>query len=808
MDNKQYNHRIIESYWQSEWEKDDVFAATETSTKKKFYVLGMFPYPSGAGLHIGHSLVYTITDVIARYKRLMGFNVLNPMGWDSFGLPAERYAMKMCQHPHTITTSNVAQFKHQLKSLGCSYAWDRETYTSDSLYYKWTQWLFIQLYKHNLAIYKDTKVLYCPKLKSVVANEEVHNGYTEHGYEVISANKKQWVLKISKYAPQLLQDLDLLDWPECIKDIQRNWIGKQSGYAIKLHIKHRLNDHDIPVDNITVFVTTMKQFEHMAAVYVDWDSVIGSLSRSLDITVDKFAKQFEGMAPHELYTQKLKGIISQLQIFNPVTNQVLPIIVTNYLSVDYGFDGAPCLPHHVEQDYFLCTQLNISITTSPLYMDPIKNNVATKTVCYKIKDWIFSRQRYWGEPIPILHLANGTIRPLEEEELPLELPPYQENSRESIDNHQNDCLSELEKNTEWLHTFDKKTCMSANRDANVMPQWAGSCWYYLRFCDPHNNMKPWSLEKENYWMPVDVYVGGTEHAVLHLLYARFWHKVFYDIGLVSTPEPFKKLVVHGLVCAASYKDTDGNYYPPDEVTSASHKKFIHNPTGKEVLQSFEKMSKSKLNGIMPNDIIDTYGADALRMYLLFMGPIEQNRKWDTQSITGCRRFLCRLLHLTKSSIIQNKYSDACHKITHDLITKVSVFYKDMKFNLVVSAFMESFNSIKQLEYIDRLELIKWTIMLSPIAPHIAEEMWKILGQDGYVCQQKFPQTSTQEDSDNVCKYIIQINGKFKVTYSAHKGLSQDRLLEQIKNNSTINRILPSSFTSVFVQDKVLNLLTD
>ncbi len=706
MEKKKYDHRAVEAKWQKYWDEHKTFATEVDRSKPKYYVLDMFPYPSGAGLHVGHVEGYTATDILARYKRQKGFQVLHPMGWDSFGLPAEQYAVRTGTHPSITTKKNIDTFRRQLKSLGYSYDWDREIATSDPDYYKWTQWIFTKLYEKGLAYEAEMYVNYCPKLGTVLANEEVENGRSkEGGHPVERKPLRQWILKITAYAERLIDDLALLDWPESLKKLQINWIGKSEGAEVDFAIAQQ-------AESLKIFTTCPDTLFGVTYMVIAPEHPLVEKLTTPEQQAAVAAYRTEAMKKSDMDRTELAktktGVFTGAFAINPVNQERIPIWISDYVLMTYGTGAIMAVPAHDERDFEFALQYKLSVR--PVYepelaahpellpKDASENVVREQvlkgqrcwpgegrsinsdngslningmsvaeakkktiqwlaetghgkpTVNYKLRDWLFSRQRYWGEPFPLVHLADGTIRMLEVDELPLCLPEINDFKPSG------DGQSPLAKAKDWLNIEDAKSGQQARRETNTMPNWAGSCWYYLRFCDPHNQHAAWDKEKENYWLPVDMYIGGVEHAVLHLLYARFWHKVLYDCGYVSTPEPFQTLRNQGLIVARSFQKEDGTYVMPADVQEKNGE-YTLKTTGEALSSQVEKMSKSKLNGVSPDEIIDEFGADALRLYEMFMGPLEKEKIWNTDAVNGCKRFLNRFYDLVISEKVTDEDSE-------------------------------------------------------------------------------------------------------------------------------------------------------
>jgi len=753
-----YNPREIEPKWQAYWDKHKTFRTLDDDDEKpKFYALDMFPYPSGSGLHVGHPEGYTATDIVARYKRMRGYNVLHPMGWDAFGLPAEQHALDTGQHPRDITAKNIDNFRRQIKSLGFSYDWDREFSTTDPDYYKWTQWIFLQLYKMGLAYIAEVPVNWCPALGTVLANEEVIDGKSERGgHPVIRVPMRQWMLRITAYADRLLEDLEELDWPENIKEMQRNWIGRSEGAEAEFRVDGTDGSFTVfttrpdtlfgctycvlaPEHDLVKKITTPEQREAVEA-YIEQAARKSDLERT-DLAKDK------------------TGVFTGAYAINPVNGQKVPIWIADYVLGHYGTGAIMAVPGHDQRDWEFAQKFGLPIVevvqggdlTQGAYTgdgphvnsdflnglnvkDAIERMIAwleengkgRRKVTYKLRDWLFSRQRYWGEPIPILHFEDGTMEPVPEEELPLLLPDMEEIRPTGTGE------SPLANATDWVNVVDPKTGRKARRETNTMPQWAGSCWYYLRFIDPHNDKELCSKEKQRKWLPVDLYVGGAEHAVLHLLYARFWHKVLYDLGVVETKEPFRKLVNQGMILG-----TNG-----------------------------EKMSKSRGNVINPDDIVNQYGADTLRMYEMFMGPLEATKPWNTQGVEGIYRFLSRIwrLYVTEDGGLNPKIrdaegDDAFKRVWHKTVKKVTEDIENLRFNTAISQLMIFVNEAYKAETLPRKAMENFVQLLSPFVPHIAEELWERLGHNDTITYVPWPEYDPALTVDAEVEIVLQVNGK-------------------------------------------------
>jgi len=836
---KKYDPTAIEAKWQKFWEEAGTFTAEQVSQKPKYYVLDMFPYPSGSGLHVGHLVGYTATDIIARHKRQLGCNVLHPMGWDSFGLPAEQYAVRTGTHPAVTTKANIDNFRKQMKAVGFSYDWTREFATSDPSYYKWTQWIFTKLFEKGLAYEAEIAVNYCPALGTVMANEEVDNGRTkEGGHEVIRKPLRQWILKITEYADRLVKDLDLVDWPESIKALQTNWIGRSEGAEIHFAVESQK-------ERITIFTTRHDttfgcSFLVIAPEHPLVDQLTTDAHREGIEIYKKLAARESEIERTEANKEKT-GIFTGSYAVNPVNGQKVPIWVADYVLATYGTGAVMGVPANCERDYDFAKKFHLPIlpvVASPdfdgkgawegegtiinskselLALDNMPTEQAREAVSqflektqsgrrkvqYKLRDWLFSRQRYWGEPVPIVHFADGTMRALEMDELPL-LPPEVTDYKPSGDGQ-----SPLSKVKEWVEITDPKTGKKARRETNTMPQWAGSCWYYLRFCDPTNATAAWSPEAEKYWMSVDMYVGGVEHAVLHLLYSRFWHKVLYDCGLVSTLEPFQTLRNQGLVVARSFKNSVNLYISPDEVEEKAGK-YYHKKTGEELYSQIDKMSKSKLNGTSPDEIIAEYGADALRLFEMFMGPLEKEKVWNSDAVGGCKRFLTRVFDMVQSEKVVSQSSPEADRLIHKLIHKVTEDMKALSFNTAIAKMMEFVNDFTQLPSYPKEALAQFVQLLSPFAPHIAEELWQDLGKKESLSYATYPVANPELLKDAVVTYVVQINGKVRARLDLPVDQTEATLAEMAKSHANVVKFLEGKqvLKVIFVPNKLLSFVTD
>jgi leucyl-tRNA synthetase len=798
----QYDHLKIEQKWQRHWEENKSFKVEVDPSKEKLYVLDMFPYPSGSGLHVGHPLGYTATDIYSRYKRLQGFNVLHPMGWDAFGLPAEQYAIKTGTHPRITTEENVKNFKRQIQMLGFSYDWDREINTTDEKYYKWTQWIFLQLYKKGLAYEAEVPVNWCPELKAVLANEEVVDGRSEiGGHPVVRKPMRQWMFRITEYAESLLEGLDDLDWPESVKELQRNWIGKSEGAEVIFQISS-INK------SITVFTTRPDTlFGATYMVLAPEHPLVTKLTTKVNSdTVEKYvleAQKKSDLDRGELNKDKT-GVFIGSYATNPVNGEQIPIWIADYVLMSYGTGAIMAVPGHDERDHefatkfglpilevvsggdisveaFMDNQNGVMVNSSnddglnldgKSVQDAIKdtiiwlndNNKGTDKVQYKLRDWLFSRQRYWGEPIPIVHKDDGTIVPINESDLPLTLP--QVDKYEPADTGE----SPLANISEWVETS------GGRRETNTMPQWAGSCWYFLRFTDPTNDELPWDKENEEYWMPVDLYIGGVEHAVLHLLYSRFWHHVLYDLGLVSSREPFQKLFNQGMI-----QGEDG-----------------------------QKMSKSRGNVINPDDVVGEYGADSFRLYEMFMGPLDKSKPWSTKGLQGCYRFLqkvWRLFNDENKEIEKNCSDDETTRLLHQTIKKVTLDLDDLRFNTAVSQLMIFTNHLNKLEKLDNGVLHQFLILLNPFAPHLSEELNDKLGY-GPITNIKWPIHDQELTIEAKLTIAVQFNGKTRGTIDLTTDADEESALNQVRSTSFGKKYLSDAniIKIVYIPNRIINFI--
>ena len=786
-----YNHRVIEKKWQKYWDENKTFKTLDDHTKEKFYALDMFPYPSGAGLHVGHPEGYTATDILSRYKRANGYNVLHPMGWDAFGLPAEQYALDTGNDPRDFTKTNIDTFRRQIKELGFSYDWDREVNTTDPNYYKWTQWIFKKLYEKGLAYVDEVPVNWCPALGTVLSNEEVIDGKSERGgHPVERRPMRQWVLKITDYAEKLLADLDILDWPESLKAMQRNWIGKSVGAEIDFKIEGTDKAFTVFTTRAdTVFGVSYCVLapEHKLVEEIVTEGQRAAVEEYLDIV-----KRKSDLERTDLNKDKT-GVFTGAYAINPVNGEKVELWIADYVLASYGTGAVMAVPAHDERDYEFATKFNLPIkaviedngeVVVPFFGDGKhinsdfinglnneeaiakviefleENKVGRSKVTYKLRDWLFSRQRYWGEPIPIIHWEDGTMTTVPDSELPLLLPET-DNIKPSGTGE-----SPLANIEEWLNVVDPETGKKGKRETNTMPQWAGSCWYYLRYIDPHNDEMFADPEKLKYWLPVDVYIGGAEHAVLHLLYARFWHKVLYDLGLVPTREPFQKLFNQGMILA---EGKDGRP---------------------------EKMSKSKGNVVNPDDIIVSHGADTLRVYEMFMGPLDASIAWSENGLDGSRRFLDRVYRLfvdeetgKENDKVQDKDNAELEVSYNFTVKKVSEDIEILGFNTAISQLMVFVNDCYKAEYIPRKYALGFIQLLAPFAPHLAEEMWEIYGNTESISYVPWPTFDESKLVSDTVEIVVQLMGKVKAKLDVKKDLTPAELEQIVLANEEVKELI-------------------
>lgn len=798
-----YNHKPIEGKWQKIWEDKGVFHAEDNSEKEKFYALIEFPYPSGQGLHVGHPRPYTALDTVARKRRLQGYNVLYPIGWDAFGLPTENYAIKNHIHPEIVTKQNIARFKKQIQSLGISFDWSREINTTDPDYYKWTQWIFIQLFKKGLAYKKEMYVNWCTSCKCVLANEEVVNGVCERcGSEVVHKVKSQWMLKITAYADRLINDLDLVNYPERVKAQQKNWIGRSTGAEVDFKTTTG--------DTLTIYTTRADTL--YGATYM----VISPEHPLIEKWADKLSnidaiREYQAAAARksdfertEVAKDKTGVLVDGVKAINPVNDKEIPIFISDYVLVSYGTGAIMAVPAHDTRDWEFAKKFDLPIIEvvkggnvqeeaytdcatgimvnsgmlDGLTVDEAKKKIISwlesegkghSKVNYKLRDWVFSRQRYWGEPIPIVHCDKCGYVPIDESELPLRLPMVE--SYEPTDNGE----SPLAKMTDWLETTCPCCGGKAMRETDTMPQWAGSSWYFLRYMDPHNDKALASKEAIKYWSPVDWYNGGMEHTTLHLLYSRFWHKFLYDIGVVNTPEPYAKRTSHGMILG----------------------------------ENGEKMSKSRGNVVNPDEIVDEYGADTLRLYEMFIGDFEKAAPWSQSSIRGCRRFIERYYNL--QTILNNAdgIRPELESSFHKAIKKVGDDIENIKFNTAIATLMALINDITATGAITKEELRIFTILLNPFAPHVTEEVFEMckLG-DGIVAEQKWPEYDEAKCKDETIEIVVQVNGKIKTKLNIPVESEKNAVLDMAKADANVAKAIENMniIKEIYVPNKLVNLV--
>ncbi|EMW6109949.1 leucine--tRNA ligase [Enterococcus faecalis] len=802
-----YNHKEIEKKWQKYWAKNNCFNTLDDPNKEKFYALDMFPYPSGQGLHVGHPEGYTATDILSRMKRAQGYNVLHPMGWDAFGLPAEQYALDTGNDPAEFTKKNIETFRRQINSLGFSYDWNREINTTDPEYYKWTQWIFTKLYEKELAYEAEVAVNWVPELGTVISNEEVIDGKSERGgYDVVRRPMRQWMLKITAYADRLLEDLELVDWPESIKDMQRNWIGRSEGANVTFKVAGT-------EESFTVFTTRPDTlFGATYTVLAPELELVKKITTpeqtaAVEAYIEETSKKSD-LNRTDLAKEKT-GVFTGAYAINPVNGQEIPIWIGDYVLASYGTGAIMAVPAHDERDYEFAKTFGIDIlpviaggdiTTEAYTGDGPhinsdflnglnkaeaiakmnewleENHVGKKEVSYRLRDWLFSRQRYWGEPIPVIHWEDGTTTTVPESELPLRLPVTSDIRPSGTGE------SPLANIDEWVNVVDPETGMKGKRETNTMPQWAGSSWYYLRFIDPHNKNEIADFEKLKRWLPVDIYIGGAEHAVLHLLYARFWHKFLYDIGVVPTKEPFQKLYNQGMILG----------------------------------ENNEKMSKSRGNVVNPDDVVAKYGADTLRLYEMFMGPLDASIAWNENGLEGSRKFLDRVWRLIVDE--EGKMRDRITtindgrltKVYHQTVKKVTEDMANLHFNTAISQLMVFVNEANKVDALPYEYVEGFVQLLAPIAPHIGEELWQILGNEEsltYVPWPTYDEAALVEDEVEV---VFQVNGKLRGKQNVARGLSKEELEQIAMNHEAVKEFIEGKTVRkvIAVPDKLVNIVAN
>lgn len=798
-----YNHKAVEEKWQKIWEDKGVFHASDDTEKEKFYALIEFPYPSGQGLHVGHPRPYTALDTVARKRRLEGYNVLYPIGWDAFGLPTENYAIKNHIHPEIVTKKNIARFKKQIQSLGISFDWSREINTTDPEYYKWTQWIFIQLYKHGLAYKKEMNVNWCTSCKCVLANEEVVNGVCERcGSEVVHKVKSQWMLKITEYADRLINDLDLVNYPDRVKAQQKNWIGRSKGAEVDFTTTTG--------DTLTIYTTRADTLYGATYMVISPEHPMIEKWADKISNMDEIKKYQEAAARKsdfertEVAKEKTGVRIDGVNAINPVNNKEIPIFISDYVLVSYGTGAIMAVPAHDTRDWEFAKKFDLPIIEvvkggnvqeeaytdcakgimvnsgmlDGLTVDEAKKKIIDwltsegkghSKVNYKLRDWVFSRQRYWGEPIPMVYCEKCGYVPIDEKDLPLRLPMVE--SYEPTDNGE----SPLAKMTDWINTICPCCGGKAKRETDTMPQWAGSSWYYLRYMDPHNKNAIASKEALNYWSPVDWYNGGMEHTTLHLLYSRFWHKFLYDIGVVPTPEPYAKRTSHGMILG----------------------------------ENGEKMSKSRGNVVNPDEIVDEYGADTMRLYEMFIGDFEKAAPWSKASIRGCRRFVERYWNLQSVLIDGDKIRPELEGAFNKAIKKVGEDIENIKFNTAIATLMALINDISNVKSINKEELRIFSILLNPFAPHVTEEVYEAckLG-DGILAEAEWPEYDESKCVDESVEIVVQVNGKIKAKLNIPVDADKDAVLDLAKNDENVKKAIDGMkiIKEIVVPKKLVNLV--
>lgn len=798
-----YNHKAVEEKWQKIWEDKGVFHASDDTEKEKFYALIEFPYPSGQGLHVGHPRPYTALDTVARKRRLEGYNVLYPIGWDAFGLPTENYAIKNHIHPEIVTKKNIARFKKQIQSLGISFDWSREINTTDPEYYKWTQWIFIQLYKHGLAYKKEMNVNWCTSCKCVLANEEVVNGVCERcGSEVVHKVKSQWMLKITEYADRLINDLDLVNYPDRVKAQQKNWIGRSKGAEVDFTTTTG--------DTLTIYTTRADTLYGATYMVISPEHPMIEKWADKISNMDEIKKYQEAAARKsdfertEVAKEKTGVRIDGVNAINPVNNKEIPIFISDYVLVSYGTGAIMAVPAHDTRDWEFAKKFNLPIIEvvkggnvqeeaytdcakgimvnsgmlDGLTVDEAKKKIIDwltsegkghSKVNYKLRDWVFSRQRYWGEPIPMVYCEKCGYVPIDEKDLPLRLPMVE--SYEPTDNGE----SPLAKMTDWINTTCPCCGGKAKRETDTMPQWAGSSWYYLRYMDPHNKNALASKEALNYWSPVDWYNGGMEHTTLHLLYSRFWHKFLYDIGVVPTPEPYAKRTSHGMILG----------------------------------ENGEKMSKSRGNVVNPDEIVDEYGADTMRLYEMFIGDFEKAAPWSKASIRGCRRFVERYWNLQSVLIDGDKIRPELEGAFNKAIKKVGEDIENIKFNTAIATLMALINDISNVKSINKEELRIFSILLNPFAPHVTEEVYEAckLG-NGILAEAEWPEYDESKCVDESVEIVVQVNGKIKAKLNISVDADKDAVLDLAKNDENVKKAIDGMniIKEIVVPKKLVNLV--
>ncbi|MHB9782255.1 leucine--tRNA ligase [Streptococcus sp. 10F2] len=828
-----YNHKEIEPKWQKFWAENQTFRTGMDADKPKFYALDMFPYPSGAGLHVGHPEGYTATDILSRYKRAQGYNVLHPMGWDAFGLPAEQYAMDTGNDPAEFTAENIANFKRQINALGFSYDWDREVNTTDPNYYKWTQWIFTKLYEKGLAYEAEVPVNWVEELGTAIANEEVlPDGTSERGgYPVVRKPMRQWMLKITAYADRLLEDLEELDWPESIKDMQRNWIGKSSGATVHFKIK----GHEETFSVFTTRVDTLfgASYAVLAPEHALVDVITTPEQAEAVAEYKRQASLKSDLARTDLAKEKT-GAFTGAYAINPANGKEIPIWIADYVLASYGTGAVMAVPAHDARDWEFAKVYDLPLLPvieggdvekevytgdgphiHSEFLDGLNTEEAKakmtawleekgmgeETITYRLRDWLFSRQRYWGEPIPIIHWEDGTSTAVPEDQLPLVLPKTNDIKPSGTGE------SPLANLTDWLEVT-REDGVKGRRETNTMPQWAGSSWYYLRYIDPHNTEKLADEELLKMWLPVDIYIGGAEHAVLHLLYARFWHKFLYDLGVVPTKEPFQKLFNQGMILGTSYRDGRGALVASDKVEKRDGS-FFNSETGEELEQTPAKMSKSLKNVVNPDDVIEQFGADTLRVYEMFMGPLDASIAWSEEGLEGSRKFLDRVYRLITSKEITDQNDGQLDKVYHETVKAVTEQIEDYKFNTAIAQLMIFVNAANKADKLYKGYAQGFVQLLAPFAPHLAEELWQTLTVSGesisYVAWPSYDESFLVEAEVEI---VVQIKGKVRAKLMVAKDLSKEDLEATVLANEKVQSEIEGKeiIKVIAVPNKLVNIV--
>jgi leucyl-tRNA synthetase len=837
-----FDPREVEAKWQARWRAARLHRTKFDPTKPKFYALDMFPYPSGAGLHVGHCEGYTATDVLTRWRRMQGWNVLHPMGWDAFGLPAENYAIKTGIHPRVTTEKAVSNFRRQIDAVGFAYDWEREVNTTDPRYYRWTQWLFLQLFKQGLAYESVVPINWCPSCKTGLANEEAAGGRCDRcGTQVERKDLRQWMLRITAYADRLLEDLAEVDWPESTLAMQRNWIGRSEGAEVVFRVAAG------PAAGAEIRVFTTRPDTLYGATYLVLspeharvEALTTPEQRAAVADYQAAARRKSDLERTELAKEKT-GAFTGSHAVNPINGERIPIWIADYVLASYGTGAIMAVPAHDSRDHDFAVKFGLPLKQVVRPVDGVSAGpgepftgagiavnsgeldglpsaevkqrvVATleargqgrRTVSYRLRDWVFSRQRYWGEPIPIIHCARCGAVPVPEDQLPVTLPEVERYEPSGTGE------SPLATIPEWLETRCPRCQGPGRRETNTMPQWAGSCWYYLRYLDPASDAAPWSKEAERQWMNVDLYVGGAEHAVLHLLYARFWHKVLFDLGHVTTKEPFKKLRHQGTVLAYTYQDAAGRYHELSEVELRGEDAFLR-ATGEKLKVQVEKMAKSKLNGVNPDSVVAEHGADVLRLYELFMGEFEQPKPWDPRAIEGCGRFLRRVWRLVEEhehATARPPGGDPHLRLRHKTIQRVTADLERLQFNTAIAALMTYTHELAS-KGSTREDLVTLVKLVGPFAPHLGDEAWERLGGTGFLLEQPWPSFDVALTVEERVTYAVQVNGKLRGSLEVERGTPEAELRERALALPNVVRQLEGGLAVgkvIVVPDKVVNIV--